>query len=511
MSQGGFPFMNQDFLNLFNQSYNPGLQAALQNIEPLGKGEIDENIENYEPRTKHAKMEGDGDHDSGIAHTPSPHNLSDDVDGQELQIAEEEDEEEGENEEESLGEFEKPPLSPQSGASEPHENSENEPPPTLSMAPYVPPAALSNLFPGRVWNQICVNAYFHSFEDFERVFEHWKNTKFHPFRVASSEKMVESPLGDTFKYRYIVYHCKHYGKPRMRGQGKRPNQNYLPCGCGAMLRLNYQAQEKALRLTTLIDEHNGHEVSKDAYLRALASSRKSNATPRGSPRNNYRAESPSMFNPQMNLGFMSPPVPAALSAQAYQQQSIAALLLMQQQQNFQRQLQELASANLAQMQQQQIKLETPLAAQNLTLPTQAPPLVSGSQDVPTSSPVDLAVKTELPQESTETPPTSQSQSLLPQSQTPLFDSPQLPTPLARPTPTRPPPQGVLLPPFAENFGSVSGFAMINAVMQALAGERQRRLDAVLEGLRSHLQAVGESDHNAFCSILQQLEAIVPKK
>lgn len=42
---------------------------------------------------------------------------------------------------------------------------------------------------------------------------------FHPFRVASSEMLRESEgtLNETFRYRYIVYHCAHYGKPRRRG------------------------------------------------------------------------------------------------------------------------------------------------------------------------------------------------------------------------------------------------------------------------------------------------------
>lgn len=46
------------------------------------------------------------------------------------------------------------------------------------------------------------------------------NDNYHPFRVASSEQMrlPNNTQDETFRYRYIVYHCVHYGTPRMRGK-----------------------------------------------------------------------------------------------------------------------------------------------------------------------------------------------------------------------------------------------------------------------------------------------------
>lgn len=58
------------------------------------------------------------------------------------------------------------------------------------------------------------------------------------------------------------------------GVGKRPNQNYLPCGCKAMLRLNFNYSENALRITTLNDVHTGHEVTAENYARISAKVRK---------------------------------------------------------------------------------------------------------------------------------------------------------------------------------------------------------------------------------------------
>ena len=90
---------------------------------------------------------------------------------------------------------------------------------------------------------ICLDAKFHrfvswksprcfvfSFKQFEEVFEAWKKEQFHPFRVASSETLKESDgtVNPVMKYRYVVYHCAHYGEPRMRGESRNPNRNRGP-------------------------------------------------------------------------------------------------------------------------------------------------------------------------------------------------------------------------------------------------------------------------------------------
>ncbi|CAI5446149.1 unnamed protein product [Caenorhabditis angaria] len=121
------------------------------------------------------------------------------------------------------------------------------------------------------------NSSFNSFANFEQTFNLWKRQYLHPFRVASSEALREpdGTINQVFKYRYVVYHCAHYGEPRMRGVGKRPNQNYLPCGCRAMLRLNYSFTEKCLKITTLNPIHNDHEVSYHMYMKVSQKARRS--------------------------------------------------------------------------------------------------------------------------------------------------------------------------------------------------------------------------------------------
>uniref|UniRef100_A0A0N4ZY65 FAR1 domain-containing protein n=1 Tax=Parastrongyloides trichosuri TaxID=131310 RepID=A0A0N4ZY65_PARTI len=120
-------------------------------------------------------------------------------------------------------------------------------------------------------------AKFNSYAEFDSVFEVWKNTYFHPFRVASSEtlRQTDGTKNEIFQYRYIVFHCAHYGQPRMRGVGKRPNQSYLPCGCKAMLRLNYSYNDNALRITSLTDTHSGHPVDQENYNKVSVKGRRS--------------------------------------------------------------------------------------------------------------------------------------------------------------------------------------------------------------------------------------------
>ncbi|KRZ14201.1 hypothetical protein T11_6253, partial [Trichinella zimbabwensis] len=117
---------------------------------------------------------------------------------------------------------------------------------------------------------------FKSFLEFEQAFDAWKSKHFHTFRVASSEtlRLKDGGIDPIFRYRYIVYHCAHYGVPRVRGLIRHRKYNYLPCGCTAMLRLNYSWSEHTLRLTTLHEEHSGHAVSSEAYKEFVEKSRR---------------------------------------------------------------------------------------------------------------------------------------------------------------------------------------------------------------------------------------------
>ncbi|KRZ75537.1 Cell growth-regulating nucleolar protein [Trichinella papuae] len=128
---------------------------------------------------------------------------------------------------------------------------------------------------GRQISGIQVGRRFKSFLEFEQAFDAWKSKHFHTFRVASSESLClkSGVIDPVFRYRSIVYQCAHYGTPHVGGQLQNQKINYLPCGCSAMLQLNYNWSEHALYVSTLHEEHSGHPVSAEAYKEFAAKSR----------------------------------------------------------------------------------------------------------------------------------------------------------------------------------------------------------------------------------------------
>uniref|UniRef100_W6NDK3 Protein T24C4.2 n=1 Tax=Haemonchus contortus TaxID=6289 RepID=W6NDK3_HAECO len=158
--------------------------------------------------------------------------------------------------------------------------------------------------------EITHDARFSSYAEFEDAFEAWKRKCLHPFRVASSETLREpdGTVNHRFKYRYVVFHCAHYGEPRMRGIGKRPNQHYLPSGCRAMLRLNYSFSEQLLKITTLHDEHLNHEVSAEMYRKVSAKLKRSSiGTPSpANKRQKMHSPAPSPYNQDSSLNQNTP-------------------------------------------------------------------------------------------------------------------------------------------------------------------------------------------------------------
>nr|CRZ25282.1 Bm10644 [Brugia malayi] len=112
-------------------------------------------------------------------------------------------------------------------------------------------------------------ATFQSFDEFHECFDAYKIVWSYPYRVASSEILRdgEGQVISRFKYKYVVYHCAHYGTPRKRGKGERINQNYLPLGCKARFRLNTDTTNGCLRISSFHEEHTNHECTEEDYLR----------------------------------------------------------------------------------------------------------------------------------------------------------------------------------------------------------------------------------------------------
>ena len=84
----------------------------------------------------------------------------------------------------------------------------------------------------------CVGRSFDSFLDIEAFLESLKKQS-HPLHVFNSQTSTnyKKHNGDgvvdeeTFKYTYYSVRCVHFGKPRHRGKGIRPNQCAFPMEC----------------------------------------------------------------------------------------------------------------------------------------------------------------------------------------------------------------------------------------------------------------------------------------
>ncbi|XP_042867682.1 uncharacterized protein LOC122250366 [Penaeus japonicus] len=108
---------------------------------------------------------------------------------------------------------------------------------------------------------------FGSFQEFEKLFNKFKEETGSVFRVKSScsvayenSRRKKHFIPTRFKFVSIKYCCVHYGQPKVTGQGIRTKQRYLPCGCGCVLSLAYN--RGALFISQVIMQHN-HEVSNE--------------------------------------------------------------------------------------------------------------------------------------------------------------------------------------------------------------------------------------------------------
>ncbi|XP_061196045.1 uncharacterized protein LOC133204337 [Saccostrea echinata] len=114
---------------------------------------------------------------------------------------------------------------------------------------------------------------FNSFEEFQDKLLQWSATtnviwvKSHSKTVQSANKKLSSKskaFDQKFKFRNVLYRCKHGGAPRRSGRGLRPNQSSFKQECKARLFLSINKDKTKLVVQTLITAHN-HEVSKDAF------------------------------------------------------------------------------------------------------------------------------------------------------------------------------------------------------------------------------------------------------
>ena len=76
-------------------------------------------------------------------------------------------------------------------------------------------------------------------------------------KTDSSKKTEDKSVSlSDFPFQQIRFTCKHAGKPRVRGEGKRSMQAYMPRECPMFLRLKFDHKEMQYRITKLEATHN---------------------------------------------------------------------------------------------------------------------------------------------------------------------------------------------------------------------------------------------------------------
>uniref|UniRef100_A0A7E4ZW33 FAR1 domain-containing protein n=1 Tax=Panagrellus redivivus TaxID=6233 RepID=A0A7E4ZW33_PANRE len=117
---------------------------------------------------------------------------------------------------------------------------------------------------------IKLGAVFRNYDEFERVFNQFKQNYYHPFSCPSSQYnyilgvLPRRTVPDQ-KYAFRAFKCAFAGNSesvRTRGKGYRPNQTYLARGCTASFRLNLDYARDVLVITKCNLEHN-HPLTPD--------------------------------------------------------------------------------------------------------------------------------------------------------------------------------------------------------------------------------------------------------
>ncbi|XP_041030544.1 uncharacterized protein LOC121269736 isoform X1 [Carcharodon carcharias] len=105
---------------------------------------------------------------------------------------------------------------------------------------------------------------FESYEDFSSKLETfqqvtgslYQKVSTHTLKRENKRRRIQVP--SRFKYASVKLHCVHYGQPRIRSTGVRPNQRYLAMGCKAFITVKFVGSKNRLCVTAYHLVHTGH-------------------------------------------------------------------------------------------------------------------------------------------------------------------------------------------------------------------------------------------------------------
>ncbi|XP_067866046.1 zinc finger SWIM domain-containing protein 3 [Heterodontus francisci] len=84
----------------------------------------------------------------------------------------------------------------------------------------------------------------------------FKKVSTHTLERENKRRRVEIPI--RFKYASVRLCCVHYGQPRIRSTGVRPNQRYLALGCEVLISVKFNTTKNKLCVSSYHLVHTGH-------------------------------------------------------------------------------------------------------------------------------------------------------------------------------------------------------------------------------------------------------------
>ncbi|XP_067912888.1 zinc finger SWIM domain-containing protein 3-like [Heterodontus francisci] len=84
----------------------------------------------------------------------------------------------------------------------------------------------------------------------------FKKVSTHVLERENKRRRIQIP--SRFKYASVKLYCVHYGQPRIRSTGVRPNQRYLAMGCEAFITVKFDTFKNRLCITDYRLVHTGH-------------------------------------------------------------------------------------------------------------------------------------------------------------------------------------------------------------------------------------------------------------
>ncbi len=119
----------------------------------------------------------------------------------------------------------------------------------------------------RVSNTFFANQVFGTYQDFESTLEEYKRTNhINTKKKDSAKNRFENPdLLQKFPFLRVHIVCVHFGQPRVRKEGKRPDQLYSATGCTFELYLAFSKKNHHYVVQKFVEAHKGHLATKETF------------------------------------------------------------------------------------------------------------------------------------------------------------------------------------------------------------------------------------------------------